>query len=537
LKSIIPFLFLFISFVGFSQAKKINILYSGISYTDEEKFPGATVLLKDNDSLVTIEHEGAVLTCNQAFFYKKSNFFKAIGNVTIRQGDTITQTSNYTDYDGNSKQVLSWGNVVLTDPQMTLTTDTLHFDRAQQKLFYKNSAIIKDSTNTLKSKVGDYYLKEKKFTATSKVVVTNPEHILKSNHLDYYTNSAFAYLYGPSTIKGKDNTIYTERGFYDTKREISHFVKNPKIFFTDRTIEGDSLYYDKFKGFASATNHMKLVDTVQNFVAKGNYAEYFELKDSVFIIKKAVAITEIDKDSMYIHGDKILITGKTEKRIVRIYHDVKIFKSDLQGKCDSIHTNQESGLTRMYRNPVLWSDKNQITGDSIQLLNNIETEKLDSLKILGNALIVQLDTIIDDVATYNQIKGRNMYGKFIEGKLKYFLVKGNAEVVFYNRNEKGIIETITKQECSSIEFELDDTGKINWIKYIKKPEGKSYPPKELPEKDRKLEGFVWRQDEQPLRMEDIFIKGTKNLRSDKTPTKKQPKKIEHFDTDVKRKKH
>ena len=117
-----------------------------------------------------------------------------------------------------------------------------------------------------------------------------------------------------------------------------------------------------------------------------------------------------------------------------------------------------------------------------------------------------------------------MYGKFIEGKLKYFLVKGNAEVVFYNRNEKGIIETITKQECSSIEFELDDTGKINWIKYIKNPEGKSYPPKELPEKDRKLEGFVWRQDEQPLRMEDIFIKGTKNLRSDKTPTKKQPKK-------------
>jgi len=530
LKSIVSFFFLFLSVAIFSQAKKIKIKKADIEFVDEDKYPKATVLIGH----VEIEHEGAVLTNKQAFFYKKSNFFKAIGNVIIRQGDTITQTSDYTDYDGNSKQVLSWGKVILTDPNMTLTTDTLHFDRAKQKLFYQNYATIIDATNTLKSKVGDYYLKEKKFTATSKVVVINPEHIIKSNHLDYYTNSGFAYLYGPSTIKGKSNTIYTEKGFYNTKKEISHFVKNSKIFFTDRTIEGDSLYYDRFKGFASATSHIKIVDTVQNFVAKGNYAEYFELKDSVFIVKRAVAITEIEKDSMYVHGDKILITGKPEKRIIRVYHDVKIFKSDLQGKCDSIHTNQKSGLTRMYKNPILWSGKSQITGDSIQLLNNPETEKLDSLKILGNALIIQLDTVINGVSTYNQIKGRNMYGKFVEGKLKYFLVKGNAEVVFYNRNEKGFLETITKQECSSIEFELDDTNKISLIKYIKKPEGKSYPPKDLAEKDQKLKGFAWRQDEQPLRMEDIFIEGTKIQNTIKTPIKKQLQKTEKFNPNLKK---
>mgnify|MGYP000216617136 CR=1 FL=1 len=497
--------FLCISVASFSQTKKIKILYSGITYADEEKYPGATILLRSKDSLVRIAHEGAILTCNQALFYKKSNFFKAIGNVLINQGDTIKQTSDYTDYNGNTKKVLSWGNVRLTDPSMTLTTDTLHFDRGQQKLFYKNDATIKDATNILESKIGNYYLKEKKFTATSKVIVTNPEHVLHSNHLDYYTNTAFAYLYGPSTIKGKNNTIYTERGFYNTKKEISHFVKKSKIFFTDRTIQGDSLYYEKFKGFASATDHIKLVDTVQNFVAKGNYSEYYELKDSVFIIKRAVAITIMDKDSMYIHGDKILITGKPEKRIVRIFNDAKIFKSDLQGKSDSIHINQENGLTRMFRDPILWSDKNQITGDSIHLLNNSETDKLDSLKILGSAMIVQLDTIIDGKATYNQIKGRNMYGKFVDGKLKYFLVKGNAEVVFFNRNDKGVLETITKQECGSIEFELDEANRISSIKYIKKPDGKSYPPKDLPETDRKLKGFVWRQNEQPLRMEDIFI--------------------------------
>ncbi len=509
MKQLFFLLFILSSVATFSQGKLVHIEYSGVTTFDNEKYPGATILTKDANRLVEIHHEGAILTCKRAIVYKKRNFFKAFGNVLIKQGDTITQTSDYVDYDGNTKMMLSNGNVVLRDPNMTLTTDTLNFDRQRQQLFYKHHAIIKDQTNTLKSKVGRYFLEEKKFTATSKVLVTNPDHVLESNHLDYYTDSSYAYLYGPSTITGKDNIMYTERGFYNTKAEISHFVKNSTLYFKDRTIKGDSLYYDRFKGFASATTNIKITDTIQNFIAKGNYAEFFEKKDSVFIIDRAVAISIMEKDSLYIHGDTLLITGKSSNRIVRIYNDVKIFKSDLQGKADSIHMNQTTGLTRMYRNPVLWSGKNQITGDSIQLLNNKETDKLDSLKILSNALIVQLDTIIDGVSTYNQIKGRNMYGKFIDGKLKHFSVKGNAEVVYYNRNEQGIIETITKQKCSSIEFTLDKTNNIESVTYIKKPEGTSYPPKDLPEDDRKLKGFIWREDEQPKVMEDIFIVGKK----------------------------
>ena len=105
---------------------------------------------------------------------------------------------------------------------------------------------------------------------------------------------------------------------------------------------------------------------------------------------------------------------------------------------------------------------------SIHLINNKETDKLDSLKVLNNALIVQLDTIIDGKATYNQIKGRSMFGKFIDGELKHFLVDGNAEVVYFNRNEEGLLETITKQECSAIEFTLDENNNIESVKYIKK---------------------------------------------------------------------
>ena len=501
LKNTVLLTFLLFSFLGFSQSKKM--IYSAEQqYVDEEKFPGATVLLGN----VKMTHEGAILTCKQALFYQKENFFKALQNVIIKQGDTITQTSDYLDYDANSKQALSWGNVVLKDPEMTLTTDTLQFDRLNQKLYYRSFATIKDQTNTLNSKNGNYYLETKKFTATTKVTVVNPEHNLTSNHLDYYTNSGVAYLYGPSTITNtqNENRIYCERGFYNTKTDISYFVKNAKLYLKERTVEGDSLYYDKKKGFASATNNIEIIDTVKNFVTRGNYAEIFENNDSLFIIKRAVAISIVEKDSTFIHGDTLLVTGIPEKRVVRTYHNVKIFKSDLQGKCDSIHTDQQSGITKMFRDPVLWSDGNQITGDTIHLISNVATEKLDSLKVLNNAFIISKDSLsIDD---FNQIKGRNIFGKFKENKLNLLLVKGNAESVYYNRNEEtNSIETITKEISSNIEFTLEK-GQISTIKYLKASEGKTYPPSLFPEDSRKLQGFIWREDEQPKTKEAIFLK-------------------------------
>lgn len=499
-----------------AQQKKL-IYKAELQYADEEKYPGATVLV----GAVKMTHAGAILTCKKAFYYKKTNFFKAIGDVIINQGDTIKQYSDYADYDANLKKAVSWGNVILKDPTMTLTTDTLYFNRGSQLLFYNDHAVIKDETNVLKSKNGNYYLENKKFTATTAVTITNPDNLIESNHLDYYTNSGHAFLYGPSSITNLEdnNKIYSERGFYNTKTDISHFLKNAKLFLDDRTIEGDSLYYDKLRGFASATNNIRVIDTAENFMARGNYAEYFQKTDSIFMVKRAVAISVVENDSTFIHGDTLLVTGKKDHRIIRTYNNVKIFKTDLQGKCDSLHTNQSTGVTKMYYSPILWSDKSQITGDSIKLLTNKETEKLDSLKILGNSFIIQQDSI--DPENFNQIKGKNMYGKFIDNELKNLLVKGNGEAVNFNRNDAGVLETITKQYCSNIEFEFVNK-EMDQIKCLNQSDGKTYPPSMYPENDRRLKGFLWREDEQPKRKEDIFIKNKKTVRTKLAKPKPKP---------------
>ena len=157
----------------------------------------------------------------------------------------------------------------------------------------------------------------------------------------------------------------------------------------------------------------------------------------------------------------------------------------------------------MFKNPVLWSNKSQITGDTIKLLNNIETNQLDSLKVLQNAFIIDKDSI-----GFNQIKGRNLYGKFEEGDLRFVNIVGNSEVIHFVRNEKGNLIGIEKTTCSEIHFVIKD-GQIQSSKFINQPDGQTYPPSQLPENARKLRGFLWREIEKPRSKHDIFLSDEK----------------------------
>ena len=493
----VTFILFAISFVSIAQTQKIHIIHADNTLKDEVKYPDAIVAIGN----VMVEHEGATLSCKQALIYQKQNIIKAFGDVRMNQGDTLTQTSKYVHYNGNTKQAESWGHVVLKNPSMTLKTDTLHFDRVEQVLFYKNHATIQDETNTLESDIGHYFLETSKFQANSRVLITNPDHKITSDELDYYTQTEDAFLYGPTTIidTKNNNTLYCEKGYHNSKTRISHFIKKAKILYKDRLIEGDSLYYDENRKFASATGNITVTDTINNSIIKGQYSEYFQALDSVFVVGKPTAISLVEKDSSFLHGDTLLVTGKPDFRIVRAFHHVKFFKKDLQGKCDSLYAVEALGLTKMYRNPVLWSKENQITGDSIYFLSNKETETLDSLKVYNHAFVVKKDS----TDGFSQIKGRNLFGKFNDQELENIHVYGNSEMINYNRNEKKELLGITKMSCSDMEF-LFEKGELHIIRFLTSPSGKTYPPSKFPESEAQLQDFIWREEERPLTKNDIY---------------------------------
>ncbi len=468
------------------------------------EFPEAVIYTKDNTGQVYIVHEGVEMWCDQAFVYTKDNFVKAYGSVRIIQADTITMTSKYAEYNGNTQFAFASGDVLFKEPKTTLQTDTLYFDRIKQQAFYRTGGKVIDTASVLTSRIGRYFAETKKYQFLSKVEIKNPDYTVNSEQLDFYSETGGAYLYGESTIVNENSTIYCERGVYDTRENTGYFVKNSRVDYDNRILYGDSIYFDRERSFASATNNIKLLDTLNKSIIKGHYAEVFRDKDSVIITKRALAITVRDNDSIYVHADTLQVTGKPEHRIIKGFFRARMFKDGkpgeepTSGKCDSIFLNQKEGITKLLRDPVLWSGENQMTGDTIHIKSNKLTEKLDTLKVFNNALLVQKDS-----AGFNQVKGERLIGLFTNNELDTVNIVKNAQVVFYSRDDKEELVGINYTTSSSIQMYLTEQ-KHTGIRFIKEADGKLYPPSLYPEDQKILPGFIWRGEERLHKVSDLF---------------------------------
>ncbi len=529
-------LFLFLIGLGMAwsqEAKIIEIQKAGGSTQDENKFPGANILFKDKQSRVHLFHEGALIVSDRAYFYGKSNFFKAEGTVVFTQGDSLRMTCNYIEYDGTTKKAKAWGNVFLKRPDTSLRTDTLYLDRAKQIAYYNTKGVIVDSTSTLTSNKGTYFMDQKKYRFISEVNIVNPDYRVNSQQLDYYTETNHAYLYGKSRIVGETYEILCEQGFYDMSVEKGYFKKNATIFYDQKIIEGDSLYFENNRQYAAATNNISILDSINNSLIKGHYGEIFKAKDSAIITRRALAINLVENDSLFIHADTLMATGVPEKKILRGFYDVRIFKTDLKGRSDSIYIDQSTGLTKLLhrpltekeeqvfteadrnqKNPVLWFEESQMTGNEIYLISNTETKALDSLKIRGNAFIIEKDSL--SVNGYNQIQGGILDGVFKEGRLDNIEVTKNTQMIYYLYNDEDLaLIGIDKTTCSAMKMDFEN-GEIGDITFLVAPEGNVYPEEDIPENERTLKGFVWRIEERPEKVEDLFDP-EKNSKSEKLP--------------------
>ncbi len=473
-------------------------------FEKKPEYPEAVIYSRDANGPVHIVHDGVDMWCDQALVYFKENFVKAYGKVLVKQGDTIEMRSNYGEYNGNTSMAFAAGAVNLKEPSSSLESDTLYFDRMKQEAYYRSGGLVRDTSSVLTSRRGRLFTETKKYEFSGQVVIENPEYTVRSPRLDFYSESGLAYLYGTSTIESPSSTIYCDRGYYNTRSNKGHFVKNSRVDYNQRILYGDSIYFDRAQGFASATNNIKLIDSANQMVVRGHYAEVFKQKDSVYITNRAVAVSVQEQDSVYIHADTLRVTGPSEQRIIKGFYGARMFKPGnsiedrTSGRCDSIVVLQELGLTKMIGRPVLWTGDQQITGDTIHLIQDLERDELDSLKVYDNAFMIQ-----EDIEGYNQVKGAQLVGLFTESKLDTIDVIKNSQVVYYSRDDKEELVGINNTVASSMQLYVKQ-NKIKGIRFINKVPGKVYPPSEFPENARILPGFIWRGDERLFFQVDLF---------------------------------
>jgi lipopolysaccharide export system protein LptA len=448
---------------------------------------------------VKLSHDNMVLFCDSAWSYTASNTVDCFGNVHIISNDTLNMYAKKIHYNGDESFAEARGDVILKDPKMTLTTDSLDFDSKNEIGYYNQWGKIIDSTNTLTSKIGTYYSKQNELFFRASVKLVNPDYVMTSDTMKYNTQTEVVQIMGPTHIIGDSTYLYSENGWFNTKKNTSELLKNSTIRKGDTQLKGDYIYYDDNSGEGNAHGNVIINDFKNSIIVAGNKAEYNDFSQYAFVTDSALFVQYYNNDSLFLHADTIYTqpdTAAINQKMVNTYHNVRFYKSDMQGTCDSLVYFTKDSTIQLHTNPVLWFENNQMTADYIELINNSVPPSVFYLK--NNSFIIQeLDS-----SKYNQIKGKDMEGLIANSKLYRINVSGNGQSVYYPADKKSLIG-MNKAESSNIIIYLADNA-IKRISFIKTPVGTLSPIPENVDPESRLEGFNWRGKERPLNKFDIF---------------------------------
>lgn len=481
------------------EKKKVELIYAD-SYEPVPNLGSDVVKVVGH---VAFNQKGTIMTCDSAYIFQKNNQFKAFSRVHIQQGDTLNLFGNYLFYDGTEEIANMEGNVELIDKETHLYTKSIVYDVAKKIARYTENGTITNGKNVLKSHLGTYDVNEELFHFKDSITITNPDYVMSADTMDYNTKAEIVFFTGPSEVKGDSIYIYCEKGWYDTKNDITRLWKKAILNNRQQILKGDSLYYEKKTGFGEAFKNVLISDTSNNVHVGGEYARYFKDPERFFVTNKSVFIQVSDTDSLFLHADTIsaiTIKGKagTPYRLMRAWYGCRVFSRDLQSKCDSLSYSFQDSVIRMYFSPVIWSEANQLTSDSMAIFT--KNRNADRLELYNSSFVV---SNIDSIR-FNQIKGRNLTGYFMSNKIYRIVVEGNGESIYYLLDEDKLVG-VTHNKSSSIDIKVDN-GKINEITELQNPDGKLDPPLLNPVDKMKLPGFSWHESIRPKKYQDIFLK-------------------------------
>jgi len=539
MKNLLPF-FLFLSILSWAQTSprdtlkkdpffsqnpaqtsaapsKINLVHADSTSVEKDLYDG-NPFFKGN---IEMEHQGSILKSDLVILYQKENFVEAKGNVDITNPDGTHLTSEEAEYDGNTKKAIARGNVVLTDPKQTIRTETLYYDRNTSTAYFDDGGeiYVHEDNSVIHTKLGTYYVKEQRIVFDSNYRMVNDEYITEGENVNYLRGQGTAYFHGPTTVTNRQkpsNFVYTEEGTYNLNSHEVYLNKNSYIHYNDKLLSGDDMYYNQDTGFGTATGNVKLDDPNENRLLLGGYGEIYEKQDSAIVTEKPYAIKIMEKDSLYIAAKKIIAYQKLndssdveKKSFLRAFPQARMFKTNAQGRADSIAYNETDGVMHFIGEPIFWSGEKQITGDTVRAYSTPDMEKLDSIYVQGHAFAISKADSLNLKDEFNQVKGNVMKAFLKDNELDETTVEGNAVAILYvdnQDNEAGQNERIgiNYSTCGIIKVGFIER-KVQSITCEIGALSDTYPMSEVSNSKRFFPDFNWNTKDRLRRWQDIFL--------------------------------
>ena len=451
--------------------------------------------------------------CDSAQIFKKENSVEAYGRVKVTDGDSVTVTSKYLRYDGEKRVAHLKNNVVFVKlATATLYTDNLDYYRTQTEARYFNGGRLIDSTNNLTSRKGYYNTRTNLASFKTNVVGVNPDYTLKSDTLQYNSKTKIVYFRDKTTVTDVEGkTAIYDDGFYDTKvTEKKSELSKGTIQTTSYEMKGDKYFLDDLKKFYTAKTNVIMTSKDENLTIYGDDGVYNKRTGVAKVYGNAyMAKVGDDGDTLFLSADTLVSiesNNPSQKRMLA-YSNVKIFKSNLQGRADSLAYFSSDSVLYFYEKPVLWTNGNQMTGDTIKLV--LKNQNIDKMYLMSNSFVVSQDSLNN----FNQMKGKKMTAFFANKNIHHVDVDGNGESIYYalQEEEKDLdslllkivyVSGLNKMICSNMKINFVGGQIDNFSAYVM-PDAQFIPPHEIKAENEKLKGFNWREKEKPLREEVV----------------------------------
>jgi lipopolysaccharide export system protein LptA len=477
---------------------------------------------------------------------------EVFGNVHINDADSVDTYSQYLRYLGKERVAYLKKSVKLTDGKATLFTDDLEYNLATGIATYKNGGRVVNGKTILTSSDAVYYSDTKDVYFKKYVHLTDPKYDIVADSLLYNTYRKEATFISPTRIKSKDGgVINTRNGTYNLETGQAEFYDRTSISDSSYFVTGGKIAYEEKAGILQIEENGKIVDSVNHVTILGGLL-YLNKKDKSFLgTRKPIMIIYKNNDSTYVAADtlfsgirkfnqqkkttvdmrdtlskttsldisnsdsiRMFPSAEAKKDSLNIgkatpaqpdtiryflgFHHVRIFNDSLQAVSDSMYYSTEDSVFRLFKAPVFWNGKSQVSGDTMYLFT--ETQKPKRLYVFNNSMVINEA----DKEIYNQVAGRNLNAYFRDGSIDYVRVKGSpAESVFYPQDDDSAYIGMNRSSGDVIDvYFINKT--LNRVKFINSVDGTLYPIRLTTNEQKFLKGFMWQDKRRPKNKLELF---------------------------------
>ena len=464
------------------------------------------------------------------------------GGVLVDDSLQVSSRSGW--YDAKTESMIFRDSVIVLHPRFNLAADSLTYLALQKLVRFTGPTTIYTPSGQIYCESGFYDLQREKAEFTREATYAGGDKRARAERIVYDARTDEVRMYDQVRIRERDKLItgdsirylastgetwiYGAPAFYgDSTRTIN----SPEIFYNEKTnrvstrgpseivdgaltLKAKQLDFNDETGLGTATGDVEWRDTAQDIGVRAEILNYSREAEYVnaYGANRPLFYTIVDGDTLYLAADTLTmwreidtiavgdsITALDTIRMIRGHHDVRILKADLQGIADSLVFDGRDSLFTLFGRPVLWSDTSQFSGDTVTV--SLVNKQIRDIRLIRNAIIIS--EILGRY--YDQIKGRYIVAHFDSSAIRHMQVTGNAESVYYTRDEQQAFIGVNQTTCSRMFF-LFLNGEINRLSYFGESTSVMKPMGDVDHDALRLEGFQWRARERPLTLEDLLRK-------------------------------